>query len=336
MKISDIQKYDSKKMYEAYDKWPEISQENYFSKDLPKIQFKNIDHIVFAGVGGSGTIGDVISSILSKNDIHVNVVKGYLLPKTVDSNTLVVTTSVSGNSKESLTILRNVKKSKGKFLAFSSGGEMKKYSIKNKIPYYEIPEIHSPRASFACYLYSILNALEDVISVKKQDVKESISELKKTKKKISSDNLTNSNPALSLAKWVSDFPIIYYPWGLHSAAIRFKNSLQENAKIHVFAEDIIESSHNGIVAWEKRSKIKPILIVGRDDYIKTKERWKIIKKFFELNKIQYNEVRSTNGNILTKLVNLIYLLDYTSIYLAVLSKTDPTPVKPIEFIKSRI
>jgi glucose/mannose-6-phosphate isomerase len=62
----------------------------------------------------------------------------------------------------------------------------------------------------------------------------------------------------------------------------------------------------------------------------------VIKEFFELNKIQYNEVRSANGNILTKLVNLIYLLDYTSIYLAVLSKTDPTPVKPIEFIKSRI
>ena len=336
MQISDIQRYDSKKMYEAYNRWPEISQENYFFKDLPKIQFKNIDHIVFAGVGGSGTIGDVISSILSKNDIHVNVVKGYLLPKTVDSNTLIITTSVSGNSKEALTILRNAKKSKGKFLAFSSGGEMKKYSIKNKIPYYEIPEIHSPRASFPCYLYSILNILEDVISVKKHDVKESIDQLKKTKKKICSDNLTNSNPALSLAKWISDFPIIYYPWGLHSAAIRFKNSLQENAKMHVFAEDIIESSHNGIVAWEKRSKIKPILLIGKDDYVKTKERWQIVKEFFNQKKIQYKEVHSLDGNILTKLVNLIYLLDYSSIYLAVLSKTDPTPVKPIDFIKSRI
>ena len=336
MQISDIQRHDSKKMYEAYDRWPEISQENYFAKDLPKIQFKNIDHIVFAGVGGSGTIGDVISSILSKNDIHVNVVKGYLLPKTVDSNTLIITTSVSGNSKEALTILHNAKKSKGKFLAFSSGGEMKKYSIKNKIPYYEIPVIHSPRASFPCYLYSILNILEDVISVKKCDVKESIDQLKKTKKKICSDNLTNSNPALSLAKWISDFPIIYYPWGLHSAAIRFKNSLQENAKMHVFAEDIIESSHNGIVAWEKRSKIKPILLMGKDDYVKTKERWQIVKEFFNQKKIQYKEVHSLDGNILTKLVNLIYLLDYSSIYLAVLSKTDPTPVKPIEFIKSRI
>ena len=336
MKISDIRKYDSKKMYEAYDRWPEISQENYFSQNLEKIQFKNIDHIVFAGVGGSGTIGDVISSILSKNDIHVNVVKGYLLPKTVDHNTLVITTSVSGDSKEALTILQNSKKSKGTFLAFSSGGKMKKYSSKNKIPYYEIPEIHSPRASFSCYLYSILNVLEDVIPVKKQDVKESISLLMKTRKEISSTNMTNSNRALSLAKWISGFPIIYYPWGLHSAAIRFKNSLQENAKMHVFAEDIIESSHNGIVAWEKKSKIKPILITGKDDYIKTKERWRVIKEFFDLNKIQYKEVSSPNGSILTKLVNLIYLLDYSSIYSAVLSKTDPTPVKPIEFIKSRI
>ena len=123
---------------------------------------------------------------------------------------------------------------------------------------------------------------------------------------------------------------------MHAAAIRFKNSLQENAKTHAFAEDIIESSHNGIVAWEKRSKIKPILITGENDYIKTKERWRVVKKFFDMNKIQYREIRSTDGHILTKLVNLIYLLDYSSIYLAVLSKTDPTPVKPIEFIKNRI
>ena len=220
MEISDIQRYDSKKMHETYDKWPEIAQENY-NKDLTKTQFKNIDHIIFAGVGGSGTIGDVISSILSKNDIHVNVVKGYLLPKTVDRNTLIITTSVSGNSKEALTILQNVKKSKGKFLAFSSGGKIKNYSIKNKIPYYEIPEIHSPRASFSCYLYSILNVLEDVIKIKKQDVKQSISLLMETKKKIFSGNLTNSNPALSLAQWITYFPIIYYPWGLHSAFNEF-------------------------------------------------------------------------------------------------------------------
>ena len=76
--------------------------------------------------------------------------------------------------------------------------------------------------------------------------------------------------------------------------------------------------------------------MGKDDYAKTKERWQVVKEFFNQKKIQYKEVYSLDGDILTKLVNLIYLLDYSSIYLAVLTKTDPTPVKPIDFIKSRI
>ena len=82
MEISDIQRYDSKKMHEAYDVWPRLAKE-YYEKDFPKLEIDGIDHIVFAGMGGSGTIGDIISSILSKTNIHVNVVKGYLLPKTV-------------------------------------------------------------------------------------------------------------------------------------------------------------------------------------------------------------------------------------------------------------
>ena len=71
---------------------------------------KDVDNIVFAGMGGSGTIGDTIESILSKQNIHVNVVKGYVLPKTVDSNTLVIATSVSGNTDETLEILKKAKK----------------------------------------------------------------------------------------------------------------------------------------------------------------------------------------------------------------------------------
>ena len=71
MRISDIRRYDSEKMYETYEKWPEIAEENY-QKVLPKTQFRNVNHIVFAGVGGSGTIGDVMSSILSKTNKFLN------------------------------------------------------------------------------------------------------------------------------------------------------------------------------------------------------------------------------------------------------------------------
>ena len=99
MDLEELEKIDSKKMFKVYDIWPDISKESY-EQEFSKPEFNDIDHIVFAGMGGSGTIGDVFSSILSKNDIHTSVVKGYLLPKTVDENTLVVVTSVSGNTQE--------------------------------------------------------------------------------------------------------------------------------------------------------------------------------------------------------------------------------------------
>ena len=335
MEISDIQRYDSEKMYETYDYWPKLAKE-YYEKDFSKLEINDIDHIVFAGMGGSGTIGDIISSILSKTNIHVNVVKGYLLPKTVDSNTLVVVTSISGNTDEVVSILKNSKKSKARFISFSSDGNLEKVSIKNNIEYIKIPQSHSPRASLPSFLYSILNVLENVMPIKKNDILESISKLEQTQKLISSTNLNEKNPSLSLANWIKNIPIIYYPWGLQAAAIRFKNSLQENAKIHTISEDMIEACHNGVVAWENKTSVQPILIQGHDDYIKTKERWKIFKEFLQSKQIDFKEVNSGKGNILSKIMYLIYLLDYSTIYHAVESKIDPTPVKPIEFIKSRI
>ena len=335
MKISDIQRYDSKKMYEAYDYWPKLAKE-YYEKDFSKLEIDDVDHIVFAGMGGSGTIGDIISSILSKTNIHVNVVKGYLLPKTVDSNTLVVATSISGNTDEVLSILKNSENSKAKFISFSSDGNLEKISIENNIKHVKISQSHSPRASLPSFLYSILNVLENVIPIKKNDIVESISKLEKTQKLISSSNLNEKNQSLSLANWIKNIPIIYYPLGLHAAAIRFKNSLQENAKVHAISEDVIEACHNGIVAWENKTSVQPILIQGHDDYIKTKERWKIFKEFLQSRQIDFKEVNSDEGNILSKIMYLIYLLDYSTIYHAIESKIDPTPVKSIEFIKKRL
>lgn len=94
--------------------------------------------------------------------------------------------------------------------------------------------------------------------------------------------------------------------------------------------------HNGIVSWEKPSHVQPILIQGKDDYIKTKELWKILKKYFKLHGIDFREISSVNGSILSKLINLIYILDYVTIYRAVLNQTDPSPVRSIDYIKSNL
>ena len=335
MNSEELQKIDSKKMYEIYDKWPEIAKEN-FESNLEKFNVKDIDHIVFAGMGGSGTIGDVMSSLLSKADIHTSVVKGYLLPKTVDANTLVVITSISGNTDEMLTILTDNLKSNAKFVTFSSGGKLQKMSQKNNISHYTISEYHSPRASFLAFLYSIINVLEDILPLKRVDIIESLQKLDEVKNEISSSNLNEKNYTLNLAKWISGIPLIYYPLGLEATAVRFKNSMQENAKTHTIIENVIESSHNGIVAWEKPTKLQPILLQGADDYVKTKERLKIVKEFFNERDIRYKEIFSKDGSILSKLVCLIYQLDFTSIYNAILSGIDPSPVNSIDYIKDRL
>jgi glucose/mannose-6-phosphate isomerase len=330
-----MDKIDSQGMYGIYDKWPEIAEDTCKSH-LDSVDFKNIDHIVFAGMGGSGAIGDLFASLLSKTNIHVSLVKGYLLPKTVDKNTLIITTSVSGNTIETLTVLDSAKKLDCNIMGFSSGGKMENYCTKNQINYKKIELIHSPRTSFLKFSLSIMNVLNSILSIKKNHISETINELKKLRNEISSKNLSNSNSALNLANFISGIPLLYYPHGMQSSAIRFKSSMQENAKKHAIIEDIVEASHNGIVAWEKSSIIQPILLRGTHDYIKTKERFDIIKEFFDKNNIQFNEVNSVSGNILTKLITLTYLLDYASIYRAILSEIDPTPVSSINFIKNRI
>tara|TARA_B110000014_G_C20030127_1_gene534907 strand:- start:37 stop:1044 length:1008 start_codon:yes stop_codon:yes gene_type:complete len=335
MKITDLEKIDTRSMFKAYDKWPEISIEA-FEKEYDKIDIRDIDHIVFAGMGGSGSIGDTISAILSKKDIHVSNVKGYLLPKTVDSKTLVIVTSVSGDTAEAISILENSKKTSARIVGFSSGGKLESFCHKNDILFQNISNIHSPRASYTNFLYSILNILEPILPISDSDVYESCLALKNTRNNIFSENLVEDNNSLRLAKFIKDVVCIYYPAGLQAAATRFKNSLQENTKIHAMTEDVIESCHNGVVAWETKSNVSPVLLQGKDDYFKTIERWKIMEEFFKSRDIDYHIINSLDGSILSKITNLIYLLDYSTIYASILKKVDPSPVDSINYIKNRL
>ena len=112
--------------------------------------------------------------------------------------------------------------------------------------------------------------------------------------------------------------------------------LQENAKLHAIIEDVIESCHNGIMAWERPSSLQPILIQGQDDYEKTKERWEILKEYFDENNIKYWNVISIKGDVLSKMVDLIYRLDYATIYKAISLKIDPSKTYSIDYIKKHL
>ena len=104
-------------------------------------------------------------------------------------------------------------------------------------------------------------------------------------------------------------------------------------KKHALIENIIESCHNQIMAWDDNTDVLPILLHGSDDHAKTIDRWNVIKKFFETRKIEYIEFVVSGNNILTKNMNSIYELDYATLYGAVIKKTDPYTVDSIEYIK---
>lgn len=333
--IDTLNKYDKNGMYKVYDRWPEIARES-FDMDCEPIHFDDIDHVIFAGMGGSGSVCDAFSSILSRSKIRVDVTKGYHLPNTIDTKTLVVVVSASGNTLETLTVLQDAKKTAAKVMAFSSGGKMEEYCKKHNVVYGKLSLYNSPRASFPIYLYSMIKVLYPVFSLPINEIQDSLNDLKMMAKRISSSNLGITNPALEVAEWIKGIPIIYYPWGLRAAAIRFKNSFQENVKSHAMAEDILEACHNGIVSWENRSNVNPILLRGIDDYEKTKQVWSIVKDYFTINGIEYKEIISVSGGILSKIICYIYLLDYCTIYKSIISGIDPTPVRSIDFVKKRI
>ncbi len=335
LNLEILNKIDQLGMFKVYDEWPTMAEKAY-SEEYSPIEFSEIDHIVFAGMGGSGAIGDIFSAILSKTNTHVTVVKGYHLPKTVTSDSVVVITSISGDTIETISMLENAIKINSKIIAFSDGGKIQEICLKKNIPHRNIKEYHSPRASFTSFLYAMLYVLKPIIPIDEKDVIESIKKLEGISKKINSKEISNENLAIQIAEWINNIPVIYYPWGLEPVAIRFKNSLQENSKTQAIIEDVIESCHNGIVTWDKKNNFQPILIRGLDDYEKTKERWEILKEFFDSKDINYKEIISENGNILTKIICLIYLLDYATIFFAIKLGIDTTPVDAIDHIKKSL
>ena len=327
-------------MHSIYDKWPHIAREAYEKQSEPPVAYENdINHIVFAGMGGSGAIGDLFSAVLSKTGMHVTVTKGYELPNTIDSNTLVIATSVSGNTPETLYTLNTAAtRTRAHTMAVSSGGKIAGFCKNNGIRHVSTTKTHSPRASFAGVVFAMLGILEDVLPINKRDVTDAIVRLEDMHAKISSANINEpDNVAQKTAERMGKIPLIYHPFGLRAAAIRFKNCLQENAKMHAIIEDVLESSHNGIVAWERPSDVvSPIMITGSDDHPMTKQRWQILQEYFASRDITYEKMESGKGGILAKLMGLIYWADYASIYRAIIDGTDPTPIKSIDFVKKRL
>ena len=164
-------------MIDVYENWPKYAQESYDNAKPISVKFEKI---VFCGMGGSGLVFDILSSLILDKPVIIN--KGYVLPKNI-SNSLMIFNSASGDTIETLTALKSALKTKNKIIAFSSGGKLENFCKKNKITHIKYNMQSSPRASLPVSLYTILGTLSDSFGIKKSMITKSIKSLHDAKKK---------------------------------------------------------------------------------------------------------------------------------------------------------
>ena len=309
-----------------------------------KNKYSDINKIIVAGMGGSAIGGDVVYSLVG-NEINIpySVIRGYDIPVWVDSSTLVICSSYSGNTEETIEILGKAKSAGAKICAITTGGSIGKLCEKYSFDKVIIPSGLQPRAALAYSFIPILFVLlkMNIISNKFLEWSVKASDLIKKNREIFSKKNDN-NPVWLLAKKIYDkIPIIYADSEiLNTAAVRLKGQICENSKILAYHNTFPEMNHNEIVGWERNENLFPLYFVIWFSDKEMNERNRARKKIMMemLNKIginQYN-LEVEGNNFEERFLLLIHYGDWLSYWCAILHKIDPSPVNNIKILKNKL
>ncbi len=313
---------------------------------LPRALRTDFQNVVFIGMGGSAIGGDVIRSLTSKEfPLPMTVVRHYDLPPFVDSKTLCIFSSYSGNTEETISAFRQGMKKGVKALSISSGGELAQLSRKASIPWIEIPKGFPPRAALGYSVFPLLQAFSQLklLQWDARAVEETIELLDSLAKKYGLETSRAKNPAKKLAQALWNRWVVIYAGTelLDSAALRFRNQIEENAKAMASHHLLAEMNHNEILGWQFPKSLvgKSTCVFLRDseDHPRIQLRMDFTKNLLvKERKVSVEEIRSQGKSRLARLFSAIHLGDWISYYLALLYRIDPTPVGVIEALKKKL
>ena len=300
-------------------------------------------NIVLTGLGGSAIGGDLLRSYLAK-DLAVPFVvnRNYTLPEFVDQQTLVIVSSYSGNTEETIAAHLDAARRKARLLCISSDGETARIAARQKQPVITIPKAFPPRAALGYSFFPTLIALArmKLIPPKDEEIRETIALLKKKSGLYMS--LTYKNPALELAKHLyTKLPIIYSSSDrLDAVNLRWRGQFAENAKVLAFGHVLPEMNHNELVGWKVLRRIMEdmavVFLTDKDDHERVRLRIGITKDIVSQYAASAVEVQSEGKSLMARMFSLVYLGDWVSFYLAMLNGIDPTPVKVIDYLKNEL
>lgn len=295
----------------------------------------NPTNVVLTGLGGSGIGGSIIQNyVADKLKVPFTVNKDYFLPAFVNSNTLVIVCSYSGNTEETLQAMKQAVKMKAQVVCITSGGEVEKLAAKKGYDCIIVPGGMPPRTCVGYSIVEILFVLRHHGLLKTKF----IPEIEAAIALLNAETRTLARKGQAIAKKMAGkFPIIYAAQPYEGLAIRVRQQINENSKMLASHGVIPEMNHNELVGWrDKDDNYAVLLLRNEDDYDRVQTRMEINKKIIRKCTSNITEVYSQGGSYLEKLFYFIHLTDWISFYLAELHEVDATEVKVIDFLKSSL
>jgi len=296
---------------------------------------KEIKNIVITGLGGSG-IGGKIATQLRSKQLRVPVVinNDYTLPQFVSENSLIIVSSFSGNTEETLEALTTAQAKNAEIACITSGGKLA--DIANQMGYNLIvlPDAFSPRAMLTYSVvqqFFLLAHYGLIDSSYIEDVQNTIALLNQEVDEIK--DLAHQT-ALALN---SKTAVIYIESGLEAVAVRMRQQINENSKALCWHHVIPEMNHNELVGWAGgKNEYAVIIFRSSFEHPRSSVRINISKDIFKKYTSTVLEFNAKGDTLLAQSFYHILLGDWISVYLAELNKVDDVEVKVIDFLKSEL
>ncbi|WXG42683.1 MAG: bifunctional phosphoglucose/phosphomannose isomerase [Promethearchaeati archaeon SRVP18_Atabeyarchaeia-1] len=339
-----ISKIDAHKMRTIMLSYPESSLEAFdLAEDLelPSRISPPPRNIVFLGMGGSSIGGSLIRSWASEQSkIPIALCQDYHLPNFVDRYSFVVAISYSGNTEETLSAFIEAVQRGCTVVSVASGGKLMEFSDELNVPCVRVPPGLPPRGALPYLFMPLLSLVSRAgIYVDQKERDESAEILRDLRTELRPESNFESNRAKKVAFDLFGFIPVVYGWGRYvPVAQRIKTQFNENSKIPAFWSTLPEGDHNDVIGWDgdKEASKKFCAIIVREPQ-EPEEIWNRIESTKRvvladsLGKVL--ELKATGQTALARIFSVLYLGDFTSLYMAVLRGVDPTPVKVIDRLK---
>jgi glucose/mannose-6-phosphate isomerase len=306
--------------------------------------YSSVDKIIILGMGGSAIAGDLLRSLADEGGkALVLASREYDLPSWVDDRTLVIASSYSGMTEETLSSFGQALAKPAKKLVMTTGGRLKDTAEQNGVPVFPITYASPPRAALAHSLFPLLGICQSLglVSDKTADVTEMALVLEDLQANLSEDCPLEVNRAKQLAtKMRGRLPIVYGAGILAPVAQRWKTQINENSKAWAFDEVFPELNHNAVVGYEWPAELANsvfvVLLRSQRLHARVLIRYRVTTEILSQAKVSCETVGGLGESILSQMMSLVLIGDWVSYYLALLYEADPSPVEVIDYLKERL